>query len=177
MRPPQLAYVVALVVGCGGGLPAQRSPVATNAPYRAGIDVEDYALSLALPERGSIIRGDALLTVRRTARVDTLVLDLIALTVDSLLLDGRKASFEQTNGHVAVPLPAGASGRFRVEVAYRGAVQDGLIIRSDVAGRWTGFGDNWPNRARYWIPSVDDPSDKATVSWTVTAPASRTAGS
>jgi aminopeptidase N len=35
------------------------------------------------------------------------------------------------------------------------------------------FGDNWPNRARNWIPSVDHPSDKATVTWTVTAPSDR----
>jgi aminopeptidase N len=174
MRPLQLARALALVVACGGSLSAQRGPAAANADYRAGIDVEDYALSLALPERGNIIRGDAVLTVLRTASVDTLVLDLIALTVDSVLVDGRIVTFARTPGHLAVPLPAGRSGRFRVEVAYRGAVQDGLIIRTDGEGRWTGFGDNWPNRARYWIPSVDDPSDKATVSWAITAPASRT---
>jgi aminopeptidase N len=35
------------------------------------------------------------------------------------------------------------------------------------------FGDNWPNRARHWIPSIDHPRDKATVTWTVRAPADR----
>jgi aminopeptidase N len=52
-------------------------------------------------------------------------------------------------------------------------VQDGLIVSTDSAGRWMAFGDNWPNRARHWIPSVDHPSDKATVTWTVIAPADR----
>ena len=51
---------------------------------------------------------------------------------------------------------------------------DGLIVRTDSAGRWTYFGDNWPNRARHWIPSIDHPSDKATVTWRVRAPAGRT---
>ena len=51
--------------------------------------------------------------------------------------------------------------------------KDGLIIRTDSAGRWTAFGDNWPNRARNWIPSIDHPSDKATVTWTVRAPSER----
>ncbi|MEO8621542.1 MAG: M1 family metallopeptidase, partial [bacterium] len=41
-------------------------------------------------------------------------------------------------------------------------------------GRWTWFGDNWPDRARQWLPTVDHPSDKATVSWKVVAPVTRT---
>jgi aminopeptidase N len=49
-------------------------------------------------------------------------------------------------------------------------VEDGLIVRKDAHVRWTWFGDNWPNRARQWLPTVDHPSDKATVSWTVRAP-------
>ncbi|MGH7651127.1 MAG: hypothetical protein ACREMS_04725, partial [Gemmatimonadaceae bacterium] len=53
---------------------------------------------------------------------------------------------------------------------YDGLVTDGLIARKDSAGRWTYFGDNWPNRLRYWIPSIDRPDAKATISWTVTAP-------
>src|SRR5207247_2753219 len=51
-----------------------------------------------------------------------------------------------------------------------GPVTDGLIMRSDTAWGWTAFADNWPDRGRHWIPSVDHPSDKATVSWTVRAP-------
>jgi aminopeptidase N len=53
-------------------------------------------------------------------------------------------------------------------------VIDGLIVRKDSLGRWTYFGDNWPNRARHWIPSIDHPSDKATVTWRVRAPVGRT---
>jgi aminopeptidase N len=58
-------------------------------------------------------------------------------------------------------------------VTYGGEVRDGLVIRTDAQGRWTAFGDNWPNRARHWIPSIDHPSDKATVSWTVRTPPGR----
>src|SRR6516165_10583306 len=54
-------------------------------PYRPGIDVSDYAISLDLPERGASIAGRAVLTVRRWAPVDTLVLDLVRLKVDSVL--------------------------------------------------------------------------------------------
>ena len=91
------------------------------------------------------------------------MLDLVDLDVDAVTVDGRAAKFVRTPETIAIPLPPGRRGTFQVAVRYGGAVKDGLIVRTDSAGRWTGFGDNWPNRARHWIPSVDHPSDKATV--------------
>ncbi len=38
-------------------------------------------------------------------------------------------------------------------------------------GRPTVFADNWPARARYWFPGIDHPGDKATVEFSVLAPA------
>jgi aminopeptidase N len=52
-------------------------------------------------------------------------------------------------------------------------VKDGLIIQTDNKGRWCAFGDNWPTRARFWLPTVDDPSDKALVTWNIIAPTDR----
>jgi aminopeptidase N len=147
---------------------------ATEHPYRPGVDVQSYDLSLDLPATGNVVSGYAVLLVRHTARVDTLVLDLIRLTVDSVRTDGARVPFTRTANEIHIPFRPRGKYSVRVDVAYHGAVEDGLIIRTDSAGRWTGFGDNWPNRARYWIPSVDHPSDKATVNWTVTAPAART---
>ncbi|HYE58207.1 MAG TPA: M1 family aminopeptidase [Rhodothermales bacterium] len=63
---------------------------------------------------------------------------------------------------------AGDVRRFRVY--YHGIPADGLIIAQNKHGRRTFFGDNWPDRARHWLPTVDHPGDKATVSWQVTAP-------
>lgn len=165
------------IASCAVAQPSGRArdgAAANHLPYRPGVDVLDYDLTLELPEHGNVVRGQALLSVRRTARVDTLVLDLLRLDVDSVTVDGRGVSVRRTPNEIHVPLPPGAEGRFMVRVAYRGAVEDGLIIRTDPQGRWTGFGDNWPNRGRNWIPSVDHPSDKATVSWTVIAPSERT---
>ena len=141
--------------------------------YRPGIDVVDYAITLDLPDRGASIEGRAVLSVRRWATVDTLVLDLVALRVDSVLVDDRPAVFARTDSLVRIALPPTVRDSFTVSVRYGGVPKDGLIIRTDSTGRWTAFGDNWPNRARNWIPSIDHPSDKSTVTWTVRAPSDR----
>jgi aminopeptidase N len=135
--------------------------------YRPGVDVLDYAITIEIPDTGAVIQADALLTIKRTARVDTLVLDLMLLRVAKVLVDERQVTFGRTDSTILIPLPRGEEGTTKVRVTYGGAVTDGLIARRDTAGRWTYFGDNWPNRARYWIPSVDHPSDKATVSWNI----------
>jgi aminopeptidase N len=155
------ALIVAL-----SGLPAL-SVAQSAAPYRPGIDVTDYAITLDIPDTGVVIQGDVIVSFRRTARVDTLVLDLKLLKVSKVTVDDRQVTFGRTDSTLHVPLPGGGEASFKVRVTYGGAVADGLIARRDSAGRWTYFGDNWPNRARYWIPSVDHPSDKATVSWNV----------
>jgi len=151
------------VIGQGSG----------SLPYRAGIDVTDYAITLDLPDRGASIAGRAVLTVRRWGPVDTLALDLVALKVDSVLVDEKPVTFTRTDSLLRIPIGRVVGDSFSVTVRYAGQPKDGLIIRTDSAGRWTAFGDNWPNRARNWIPGIDHPSDKATVTWTVNAPSER----
>lgn len=143
-------------------------------PARTALDVLHYDFTITLPDSGASVRAVAGLTVRRSSPADTLPLDLIGLVVDSVQVNGRAVRFRRTADSVLVPLPAGGDDTLRVRVAYGGTPDDGLIIRRDSAGRWTYFGDNWPNRARHWLPTVDRPDDKATVSWTVSAPVGET---
>lgn len=161
------AFLVAAVLPCSA---LAQDPQ----PYRRGIDVLDYAFIIDLPDTGSVIRGDASVTFRRTARVDTLVLDLRQLRVQRVTLEDRARRFTRTDSTILIPLPRGDTGTFRVRVVYSGKVTDGLIVRRDSARRWTYFGDNWPNRARFWLPTVDHPSDKATVTWSVRAAVGKT---
>jgi len=152
------------------------SPIAAQQvrPYRPAFDAQDYALTIELPDTGATIRGTATVRVQRTAPSDSLVLDLLDLSVSRAAVNGKSARFWPVNGGIAVALPKGSAGQFEVTVDYGGTVVDGLIARRDSAGRWTYFGDNWPNRARHWIPSIDHPSDKATVTWRVIAPPGQT---
>jgi len=134
--------------------------------YRPGVDVLDYAITLDIPDTSAVIQGDVVITLKRLARIDTLILDLKLLKVAKVTVDDRQVTFGRTDSTILIPMPR-EEGTSKVRVTYSGAVSDGLIVRRDSAGRWTYFGDNWPNRARYWIPSVDHPSDKATVTWNI----------
>jgi aminopeptidase N len=165
------ALLLALAPAGGASLRAQPGAGGAGA-YHPGIDVLDYEFSVDLPEIGSGIEGRAVITLRRVAPTDTLRLDLVALRVDSVLVNGRPVAFGRDSLRLRVPLPA-AGDSLTVAVRYGGAPRDGLIVSIDPQGRWLGFGDNWPNRARHWLPTVDHPSDKATVTWVVRAPADR----
>src|SRR5256885_15874739 len=78
----------------------------------------------------------------------------------SVLVDERATRFRRDSGTIRIPLPAASSDTLTIAVRYGGPVTDGLIMRSDTAWGWTAFADNWPDRGRHWIPSVDHPSDK-----------------
>jgi aminopeptidase N len=108
-------------------------------------------------------------TVDGTGRVG---FDFVGLNVDSVTVDGAPAGHEATGERLLVELGRSmdAGDTAVVRVVYGGAPEDGLIFKSNVYGRPTVFADNWPNRARYWFPGVDHPSDKATVEFRVRAP-------
>lgn len=144
-------------------------------PYQPGIDVLDYDIRIDLPDTGTFIRGDVTVTARRAPRTSTLRLDLVdGMIVRGIEVDGRAVGPLHERDKIDIPLGNALGDTVTVRVRYDGSARDGLIARKDSLGRWTWFGDNWPDRARHWLPTVDHPSDKATVSWAVRAPAGRT---
>jgi aminopeptidase N len=145
-------------------------------PYQPGIDVLHYGFTIDLPDTGRSIQGYAKIVVRRYLPVTQLRLDLVGLQVDSVSFDAKPARFSRDRTTIGIAIDKPYRGRmdtFLVAVRYGGQPEDGLIIQSNAPSRWSCFGDNWPNRARYWLPSVDHPSDKATVTWTVRVPSDR----
>ena len=100
-------------------------------------------------------------------------LDFGDMAVDSVMVGGASARLEQRNERLNVSLPEmpkkGAT--LSVAIAYHGKPKDGLILMNDKDGKPSATGDNWPNRVHHWIPCLDHPSAKATVRFTVTAPA------
>jgi aminopeptidase N len=154
---------------------AQRTVPAAEHPYQPGVDVLDYDFHLALPDTGAFLRGDATIALRRAPDVATLRLDLVPnLTVREVSVNGSSVPVRRAGSTLEVPLERAAGDSVAVRVRYDGVVTDGLIAQRDKQGRWTWFGDNWPDRARQWLPTVDHPSDKATVGFTVRAPSGLT---
>jgi aminopeptidase N len=168
------AIAAALLLAFATTLSAQSGRV-PGSSYQPGIDVLDYDIRLDLPDTGAFIGGDVIVTLRRAENVRMLRLDLArTLAVRRVSVNDVDVSPVRDGSTIRIPIGAEAGDSVRVRVRYDGHVTDGLIVQHDQRGRWTWFGDNWPDRARQWLPTVDHPSDKATVSFTVRAPSTRT---
>lgn len=151
-------------------------------PKNAGIDVLHYAFTLELQDQHDRIAGTAAIDVRfATDGVASLRFDLIGrdagsgkgMAVERVSIDGTPVTPTHRDGVLAVPLPRPSTRgqRVRVQVVYAGEPASGLRIANNRYGERTFFSDNWPDRARHWLPTVDHPYDKATAEMIVTAPA------
>lgn len=147
-------------------------PDSVHHPYQPAVDVRHYDFTVRLPRAGSSITATSVLTLTRTLSLDTLTIDLIGMTVDEVRVGGAARAFTRDSARIGVLLRRSDGTALQVAVRYHGEPADGLIVRTDSLRGWSAFGDNWPNRARHWLATVDHPSDKATVTWTVTAPES-----
>jgi aminopeptidase N len=162
LRPSRFASLLSLFA-------FHLSPLAAQQP---GVDVQAYHFRVDLPDTGTTIRGWASVFFRPTrAWDDTLRLDLVGMTVERVYdletLQRVRFWYDGAVLRVHAPRPRGRGG---VVVQYRGSPQDGLLFGTTVRGRRAVFADNYPQRARYWLPVVDHPSDKARVLWSVRAP-------
>ena len=150
------------------GLPAE--PV-DGYERRREVDVLHYEIAVGLPDSGSSITGRTEILYEALAALDSLALDFGGLEVDSVRVDGRGATFRHEVERLVIETPAAAAGtRREATVWYHGAPGDGLILGPNRHGDFVVFADNWPDRARYWFPGIDHPSDKATVRFDVEAP-------
>jgi len=141
-------------------------------------DARMYVISLTIPDTGSVIHATAMVVLGAVA-YDTIRLDLEGMQVDSVW---RSNGFDYStptpfsyDGHVitvVITVPTGGHIPAGLAIRYHGSPRDGLIIGTSARGRRVAFADNWPQRARYWIPTIDEPRDKAVVGFNVGVPAS-----
>jgi len=100
-------------------------------------------------------------------------LDFGEMPIDSVMVNNQVATYHRTPGivDVTLPKPLKRNQTTIVSITYHGKPKDGLVLTRDRANKPSAVGDNWPNRVHYWIPSLDHPSAKATVTFSITAPA------
>lgn len=106
------------------------------------------------------------------ANLTKIDLDFGEMPIDAVTVSGSPARFERQPELLEVTLERAAKrgDKLNLSVNYHGRPKDGLILAKDRDGNPSATGDNWPNRVHQWIPCLDHPSAKATVSFNVAAP-------
>ena len=148
-------------------------------PRQPAIDIVHYVFRLTVEDTSDRIAGETTVTFRIVQPVGELVLDLKSavdgrgMTVSGATIAGAGAPFTHATDRLHLPLaPAVKAGdELQAVVTYSGIPADGLRLIRNIYGERTMFSENWPNRARQWLPMVDHPYDKATGEFIVTAPA------
>lgn len=144
------------------------------------IDVQHYEFSIELTDTSDLIKGSAAIDILLSKDTEVITLDLISknnnrkgMTVLQVTESGKPLTFTHLNDQISIQLPtiAKKGERKNIVITYEGVPGDGLIITKNKYGHRVFFADNWPNRARHWLPCVDHPADKAALDFVVTAPA------
>ena len=139
--------------------------------YSDEFDVINYDLEIGLSEKSDQIAGIANITLVLNKNIKQIPLDFTGLNIQSILINNSKAYYNYQEGKIFIESKKfKANQTLIVSIIYNGKPDDGLIIGKNVHGNRSVFADNWPNRARFWFPCKDHPSDKASVSYTIHAP-------
>jgi hypothetical protein len=176
------ALALALVpVTAQGSTPNFRPGAAgVSDPYfpldgNGGYDVQHYDLDVSYDPPTDRLTGIATITATATQDLSRFDLDLVGLTVRSITVNGRAATW-QRSGQELVVTPARGLRKgdgYSVKVRYDGVPAElddetglsGFIHEDDgqiVAGE--------PHSASSWFPANDHPSDKASYTFHVTVP-------
>jgi aminopeptidase N len=148
------------------------------------IDVLHYKFEIELKDTSNIIHGKSTVFFKALDNISSITLDFnqsnrgAGMAVFGLDVykgardDNRRSIRLDTNEKLIINLgdTLRKGEQDQVTISYWGIPHDGLIISKNMHGDRTFFADNWPDRAHNWIPCVDDPADKATFEFIVTAP-------
>lgn len=172
----------ALTAGAAAAEPDGRHPYTPGAPGagdpyfplygNGGYDVRHYRLQVTYDPATDTLTGTATITARATQNLSSFNLDLVGLTVRSITVDSRAATWSRSGGELTVTPARGLPSRrtFTTVVRYDGVPEaefrhtdDGAIVLGQ------------PEVAARWFPADDHPIDKASYSIHVTVPQGVTA--
>ena len=182
--PGAAGWTARLVPGLVALALAFPCPLAADTyPRQPGIDVEHYRFEVTLSDTSDAIQGQTTVEVRfLRGDVRTVELDLVAtagrldgkgMTVTSVTSDAPGVTYVHAGDRLRIALDGApeAGTRRTFTVRYGGVAATGLLVAPTRHGDRSFFSDNWPNKARHWLPTIDHPYDKATGEMVVTAPA------
>ena len=155
---------------------------ADNYPKNPDIDILHYRFELILSDDEDIIRGSATLYILfKVKGLKKIRLDLVnkddtsegkGMEVSKVTLNGRTQKYVHRENVLTIVLdqPSRVNQVISLTIDYYGVPASGLKIAPNKYGDRTFFSDNWPNRARHWLPTIDHPYEKATSEMIVIAP-------
>lgn len=155
---------------------------ADNYPKNPDIDILHYRFELILSDNKDIIRGSATLYILfKVKGLKKIRLDLVnkddtsegkGMEVSKVTLNGRTQKYVHRENVLTIVLdqPSRVNQVISLTIDYYGVPASGLKIAPNKYGDRTFFSDNWPNRARHWLPTIDHPYEKATSEMIVIAP-------
>jgi aminopeptidase N len=142
------------------------------------IDVLHYKFTIGINDVNDTIHGVAEIKVKFIKPAGVVYFDLTKMKNS-----GRGMTVEDVEGveytsriqqdekmDILLPKMYNTGDSVTFIISYSGIPADGLIISKTKYEHRSFFADNWPNRGHNWIPCHDDPADKATVEFIVTAP-------
>lgn len=148
-------------------------------PRNASVDVLKYDFSVTLNDSTDRIDGRAGVKFIFKEQSDSVTLDLTGPGVDGKgmsVISVSAGSFQVTWQHSGEKLkvlfngPVMAGDTVTLLIKYSGIPSDGLIISENKFGERVFFSDHWPDRSHDYLPCIDHPYDKASVTFNITAP-------
>jgi len=168
----------ALLVGVA--LTVALPAAADTYPRQPGVDILHYVFRVTLGDTSDAIQGEATVRLRfLSAGLRELALDLTSPTrgkgmaVQSVTSEGKAVTFTHREDRLRLALAADSTSGQEASftIRYGGVPANGLRLIKNIHGERTVFSENWPDKARQWLPMIDHPYDKATGELIVTAPA------
>jgi aminopeptidase N len=150
-------------------------------PRQSDLRVDHYTFRIALNDTTDEIRGEATVNLHfLAAGVKQFELDLVqerpdgkGMSVSSVTSGGQSLRYEQLNNRLRIflPSPSERSQSGEYTISYHGVPAAGLLIGPNRYSDRSFDTNDWPDKARNWLPCIDHPSSKATDEMIVTAPA------
>lgn len=176
MRYPY--YLLLLFVCC-----FSNKSFADTYPRNYSIDVLHYRFEIAVNDKNDEIIGKASISIQfKKSNIKQFRLDLMNQTeqrkgkgmlVQSISANHQSLNYTHVGDSLMIQLakPSTQDTVITFEIQYKGIPEEGLRIIANKFGDRTFFSENWPNKTRHWLPSIDHPYDKATSEFIVIAPA------
>lgn len=177
LGPPTAAPAPAAAVRPVDGTTYTRTDTLFREQGNGGYDVRHYEVSLEHQPLTGAVTARTVLSARTTtgrAALRSLSLDLRGMTVDTVVVNHRRATWKRRGAELLVRPVKPVRGRFTVEVAYHGTPQSVTDADGSTEG-WVRTPDGAialgePVGASTWLPSDNTPGDKATFTFHLTVP-------